>query len=168
MTLFLLAAVVLANLPPLPFPLSPGFPSGPVTVQTEAHPADVEDGNDATEDGEDSLAWRIAARASGEADVVGAEGVYLVACTIVNRLRSPHYPETLDGVLRAYFAPDETPTAEYVSLAEKALSGGCPPVVYAFSVQDTAKLGFDRGSADFVVAHKSWALYFWADWPGRG
>ena len=143
-------------------------------VQTEAHPlrqAQDDATDDATEDGDDgdnSLAWRIAARSAGEADVVGAEGVYLVACTIVNRLRSPHYPETLDGVLRAYFAPDETPTAEYVALAEKALSGGCPPVVYAFSVQDTAKLGFDRASADFVVAHKRWALYFWADWPGRG
>lgn len=159
MTLFLLVAVVLANLPPLPFPLTPGFPAVPSQVQPEASPAVV------SMDG-DSLAWRIAARSSGEADVVGAEGVYLVACTIVNRLRSPRYPNDLDGVLRAYFAPDDRPSPHYIELAEQALAGGCPPVFYAFSKQDTQKLGFDRETADFAVSYKSWALYFWAGWPG--
>lgn len=165
MTLFLLAAVVLANLPPLPFPLTPGLPAVPSLVQPEASPAVV--ATDSTDgDADNSLAWRIAARAAGEADVVGAEGVYLVACTIVNRLRSPHYSNDLDGVLRAYFAPDDRPSPHYIELAEQALAGGCPPVLYAFSKQDTRKLGFDRETADFAVSYKSWALYFWASWPG--
>ena len=154
--LFPLALAALANLLPLPFPpLSPtlGLPAVSVTAQQEDLPSI------------DSLARRIAARAMGEADVVGAEGVWLVACTIVNRLAGEQTPERLDGVLRAYYAADERPTAEYVALAEKALSGGCPAVRYAFSGPDTVRLGFERATADFVVSRGGWAIYFWERWP---
>ena len=155
--LFPLAVAALANLLPLPFPpLSPtlGLPAVPSQTQPEDLPSI------------DSLAWRIAARASGEADVVGAEGVWLVACTIVNRMGGEYTPERLDGVLRAYYAADDVPTAETMDLAEKALSGGCPAVLYAFSGPDTRRLGFERETADFVVARGGWAIYFWARWPG--
>ena len=160
--LFPLALAALANLLPLPFPpLSPtlGLPAVSVTAQPEDLPS---------ADSFDSLAWRIAARATGEADVVGVvgvEGVWLVACTMVNRLAGEQTPERLDGVLRAYYAADDVPTAEYVALAEKALSGGCPAVLYAFSGPDTVRLGFERATADFVVARGGWAIYFWARWP---
>jgi hypothetical protein len=154
MNLFLLATTVLALVLPLPFSSQMGLPVAPLRMEPEDLPA------------ADSLAWRIAARATGEADVVGAEGVYLVACTMVNRLGDERTPEGLTGVLRAYFAPDRRPTAEAVALAEEALVGGCPPVRYAFSRTDTARLGFDRSTADFVVKHGGWAIYFWSVWPG--
>lgn len=87
--LFPLALAALANLLPLPIPpLSPtlGIPAVSAMAQPEYLPSF------------DSLAWRIAARAMGEADVVGADGVYLVACTMVNRLAGEQTPERLDDL----------------------------------------------------------------------
>lgn len=145
---FVLSAA-LSLLPAFPAPpLGPDLP-GAETQQTE----------------QSILVERIAARAVGEADVIGDDGIRLVACTIINRLRSSRYSNDLATVLRAYFAPDKAPTPAQLSVVQDAWDGQCPPLFYAFSRQDVAKLGFNPDSADRVVVRGSWSLFFWSQWP---
>lgn len=147
----------------LPFVLSaalslfPAFPAPPLAPDLPG--AESQQPQPAT------LVERIAARAVGEAAVVGNEGIRLVACTIINRLRSNRYANDLNVVLRAYFAPDKAPTPQQLSVVQDAWDGQCPPLFYAFSRQDVAKLGFNPDSADRVVERGSWSLFFWSQWP---
>lgn len=137
--------------------LFPAFPQPPQTptlpgeeIQHPAPPAQIE---------------RIAARAVGEAAILGDEGVRLVACTIINRLRSNMYGNDLGEVLQAYYAADQQPTPRQMQIVEEAWQGGCPPLLYAFSRQDVAKLGFNPNNADTVLRRGSWSLFFWSQWP---
>lgn len=137
--------------------LLPAFPLPPVGPNLP--------GQERTQPAPPTLVERIAARAVGEADVIGGEGVRLVACTIINRLRSNIYPNDLGLVLRSYYAPDQQPTPAQLAIVQAAWDGECPPLFYAFSRQDVAKLGFNPDSANRVLRRGSWSLFFWAQWP---
>ncbi len=113
---------------------------------------------------------KIAARAAGEAQVLGWPGVYMVALTILDRLSSMDFPDDLDEVLKAYYAPDVEPVRRWhieAVLAAVRDAGDIEPLYYALSREDIQRLGVAREQADYVLERGRWGLYFFQEWPVR-
>ncbi|GIV81810.1 MAG: hypothetical protein KatS3mg051_1164 [Anaerolineae bacterium] len=111
---------------------------------------------------------KIAARAAGEAQVLGWPGVYMVAATILDRLASMDFPDDLDEVLKAYCAPDASPVQRWhieAVLAAVRDAGDIEPLYYALSREDIQRLGVPRERADYVLERGRWGLYLFREWP---
>jgi len=111
---------------------------------------------------------RIAARAAGEAQVLGYAGVMMVARTILNRLASPDYPDDLGQVLRAYYAPDVPQVLPWHRAAvQAAIQDDTMPrdLVYALSRDDLRTLGVHPDQADMALEQGPWGLYLFRNWP---
>lgn len=113
---------------------------------------------------------------AGEAPIslVGIDGHLNTLCTVRNRLDSPRYPNTLDGVMAAYYAPPRTPTADELAFAAAILTtpGACAPetpgafsqIYYVMSQQDIEAHGWPEG--DSIAGDGIFRLHFYATHPG--
>jgi hypothetical protein len=84
----------------------------------------------------------VAMALEGEAGVLGAPGMYLVADSMLARLESPEHPDEWEGVLDAYYA-SAPPSSSALAIAARAVtspweSRGMP---YCVSREDAARLG---------------------------
>jgi len=108
----------------------------------------------------------LAITLQGEAGILGTKGMYQVADTILARLASPDYPNTLENVLEVYYARAE-PSEEAIGLAACAiLSPWTPgPFFYAYGDGDVSRFGWRQG--DEVLCGHGFCLHLAREWPGR-
>jgi len=107
---------------------------------------------------------RAAEVANGEA--MSLAGYELVLCTMRNRLESPDFPNSLSGVLRAYYARPRLLSRTDREIAVAVFSGAqrCPPYYWAMSKQDKARRGFATG--DLVIRYtRNLELHFYERSP---
>ena len=84
----------------------------------------------------------VAMTPEGEAGVLGAPGMYLVADSMLARLESPDHPDNWEGVLEAYYG-SAPPSPSALAIAAQAVwapwrSRGMP---FCVSREDAARLG---------------------------
>lgn len=105
--------------------------------------------------------------AAGEApaSLVGPDAFRGVVCTMVARLESPRFPDTLEGVLAAYYAKPRTLTAQEAEIAAAVFGGDvtCPALYFALGGGDVARLGLRAG--DVVMGRGQWTVHFYAESP---
>jgi hypothetical protein len=118
---------------------SPAHAQGETLTPAQRHAAEVAKG-------EAPPAW------------VGTAGYVMALCTIQGRMNDPRFPDTLPGVMTAYYAPPVALTPDEAKIAADVFNGwmecGPKPILYLLSYQDVARLGLPAGdwtSPPFVL-----------------
>lgn len=103
------------------------------------------------------------------------EGAYtFTLCTMLNRVASPHYPDTLRAVVDGgfYAKPRRLTWEEYQIAVMYLVQGerctGASDVFYAFSEQDRQRHGWQRGDFAFereLPSGTILAVHFYRHWP---
>lgn len=107
---------------------------------------------------DDAALYKVAARCAGEARVVGVQGVYYCAVTVFDRMASPRYPDQVEQVLQAYFAPDLKPTAAELGAVRLAYLSPRGNFFFLYSRQDMRKLGLSIENVRTCVQNRRWML----------
>ena len=98
-----------------------------------------------------ALVLAVAMALEGEAGVMGAPGMYLVADSMLARVESPDHPDAWSDVLAGYYA-SAPPSADALVLAYAAVTMPWPSLgmPYCVSAADVARLGLrvDRWHCD--------------------
>jgi hypothetical protein len=100
---------------------------------------------------------------------------WAIGITILNRVKDPGHPDTIEGVVRngfyGYKHVSDPSSSSYNSARSVFVvyaTAGLPPrpnPMFMFSKQDCERLGFDTSKADLSFENGKWGLYFFEEYP---
>ncbi len=112
-----------------------------------------------------ALVLAVAMTLEGEAGVMGAPGMHLVADSMLARIESTEHPDQWEDVLAAYYG-SAPPSASAVAIAYAAVTRPWPSrgMPYAVSREDAARLGL---RVDEWHCRGEWCLGLAREWERR-